>query len=161
MSGVKNSLRFCFELNSQTIFRGCDKGECVAPEICKCSGNLKLDITGTQCVGSCEKSCLNGVCSGWVVNRWKPSCTHNLNTLYTFIDQTSAPAKLDISVIITISLDAYHDVNQSAWTQFARLQIFVCVIPAMWKTELLLETSNALKTKAWTLTLNYEYSLKR
>jgi hypothetical protein len=53
-------INFSFLLN----FRGCEKGECVAPDVCKCSGNLKLDITGTQCVGLCEKSCLNGVCSG-------------------------------------------------------------------------------------------------
>lgn len=47
------------------FFRGCQNGICSAPEICTCSGNgWSLDSTGTKCIASCDKTCLNGFCTG-------------------------------------------------------------------------------------------------
>lgn len=52
--------------NIWNIFlRGCSNGICVAPELCQCTGNgWSLDASGSQCVASCDKPCLNGVCTG-------------------------------------------------------------------------------------------------
>lgn len=52
-------------LSSLSIPRGCLNGICVAPEQCQCPSNgWSLDSTGSQCTASCDKACLNGLCSG-------------------------------------------------------------------------------------------------
>jgi hypothetical protein len=59
---LRNSVTFQLFLS---IHRGCLNGICISPEQCQCPGNgWSLDSTGSQCVASCDKTCLNGVCSG-------------------------------------------------------------------------------------------------